>query len=553
MKKIGVFILVAMLSCGPTKEATKPKLVMVIVLDQFRSDYLTRFEKYFGDDGFRYLMKNGAVMTNCKYPQATTHTSAGHAIIMSGNLPNRHGIISNWWFDRRQNKNVNSVEDSSSNVIDFIQTSPYQGRSPKNFSGTNFADDWRAATQDRAKVFGVSNKDRSAILMAGKHANGAYWFHEFFGGVYSSKYYMTELPGWVKEYNRTNPSDKWNDALWEPILDITKYPGVDSALMPFYNANYGFEKTFPHKIISKGNSLDSNYYSSRMWSPYGLEQVTDFTKLLMENEEIGQDAITDLLCVSYSSLDGVGHDFGPNSPEVMDMVIRIDREMARLIKYANKRLGEKNILYVLTSDHGIGPLPEEVRRSGTYAGRISPLDLGREIDQAMELRFGKLSKSPNYVRIIHPDLYIQADALEEKKIDKHVAENYISAFLAKKPFVNRVFTSRELRKGVSGDSITQAVLNNYYPENSGDVVIVLKPHVLWDYDGLGAEHSLPYDYDAQVPMIFSGKKWIQQGVYSGVTSPADIAPTLEVLLEMQSGLRDGKAMNEILKTSKIKK
>ncbi len=487
-------------------------------------------------------------MLDCQYMHATAHTSVGHATIMSGLFPQHHGIIANYWFDRKENKAIYSVEDTLYPLVNLKQRSKSEGRSPKQLTGPNFADDWREFTNGKARVFSVSNKDRSAILMGGKKPNGVFWGKDYQGGMYTSRYYTDDLSDWIKSYNESNPSDKWLDKEWKTFLDQKYYPDPDTALFPHFWVPRGFEKQFPHRILSHNGKPDSNYYDARLSSPYGLEELTSFTLQLLEKEKLGSGEATDLLLMSYSSTDYVGHSFGCNSAEMMDMVIRTDQELLKLISSINRKVGEENVFYILTSDHGIGLMPEEAVRLGFDAERVSPSALAKEINKSMSERFGSLSESQKYINISYPDIYLNNKVLEEKKIDKNVAQEYITALLMKKVFVGRVFKSNELQNEISSeDWIAKAVQRSYKLEHSGDMVVVLKPHYVWDSDNFGAAHSLPYDYDTSVPLVFTGANWIMPGNYEKKCSPADIVPTLARILGAPKKNWDGQALDEILR------
>ncbi|HMW33881.1 MAG TPA: alkaline phosphatase family protein [bacterium] len=533
-----------------------PRLIVFIALDQFRYDYLTRFSTHFGANGFNYLLNGGASFANCLYEQATTHTSVGHATMMSGTLPYRHGIIANYWWSRELHRYIYAPEDTLAPILGIEKQKATDGRSPRNFSGINFADALREKTNGRAKVFSVSNKDRSAVLMGGKNPNGAYWMVKNRGGFYTSAYYMNDYPVWVKEYNAQKPADKYFGMSWEMLLDKEKYPTMKPEILRLLDLpSSGFGHSFPHPLKGlTSDRPDTMYYKELIHTPFASEMVLDFAKAIVQNEALGSDEITDILCISLSANDEIGHSFGPSSPEVMDITVQTDRLLARFFKYINTAVKEEDVLYVLTSDHGVPFFPEEMADRGVTAARVHPRKLAAVADSIMALKYGKLPLGKQYVdRIAYPDLYFDGRVLAEKKIDKEEASDYISAvFEQSLPIIYRAYSGTRLKRGlVPSDPISEAVRKSFHSRLSGDVVIVLKPFHVWDSNGLGTEHSLPYAYDAQVPLIFKGKRWIKSGLYKDEVAPTDIVPVLSVITGCEDpGGRDGQVPDQLLKFSK---
>ncbi len=523
-----------------------PKLVVFISIDQFRYDYLTRFRSYFGPDGFNYLLDNGANFVNCNYEHATTETAVGHSIMMSGTYPYRSGIVANEWYDRALGRRVYAAEDTSANILGIQKQSRVDGRSPRNFQGTNLGDQLKLATNGAAKVFGVSNKDRTAILMAGKLANAAYWIDDKEGKVVTSSYYMSDYPQWMNDYNAARPFDKWRDSSWTLSRDEKIYPAVPEKYLNNYTEAYGMGTAFPHKPASA-----TDYYKSLSRTPFGSIALLNLTKEVAVKENLGADAVPDILCVSFSPNDYIGHQFGPLSREVMDMTLRTDGYISELIKFIDRRVGLNDVIFVLTADHGVAPIPEEMNDKKIAAGRISIQAVYKIINEAMTDKYGKPGTERTYVdTVLEPSIYLNNKALAEKNIDKNEAEDYISALLLKKTeSVFRVYKSNDLALGnVSHDAISSHVEKNFYPSRVGDLILVLKPYYIWSY-GKGTGHGQPHSYDTHVPLIVCGKNWIKAGTFANGCSPADIAPTLAAILEIEypSGC-DGKILKEAIKS-----
>jgi predicted AlkP superfamily pyrophosphatase or phosphodiesterase len=530
---------------GPQNRNT-PKLVVFISIDQFRYDYLTRYRPYFGPDGFNYLIENGADFVDCHYGHATTETAVGHAIMMSGTYPYKSGIVANEWFDREIGRRVYAVEDTSTSILGIGNQSKTDGRSPRNFQGTNLGDQLKLVTGGAAKVFGVSNKDRAAILMAGKLANAAYWMDDREGKVVTSSYYMSEFPQWMNDYNATKPLDKWRDSSWTLLREEKIYPVIPEKYLNNYTESYGMGLSFPHKPAAA-----ADYYKSLIRTPFGSQALLSLAKEVTVKENLGMDGVPDILCISFSPNDYIGHQFGPMSREAMDISLRTDGYIAELIKFIDKRVGLNDVLFVLTADHGSTPIPEEMKDKNIDAGRISIQAVYKIVNGAMTDKYGKLATERSYVdTVLEPSVYFNPRALKEKKIDKNECEDYISAFLLKKTeSVFRVYKSSDLALGnVSHDAITGQVEKNFFPARVGDLVIVLKPFHIWSY-GKGTGHGQPYSYDTHVPLILCGQKWIKSGTFGDRCSPADIAPTLAAILEIEypSGC-DGKILKEVIKS-----
>ncbi|MGB0583402.1 MAG: alkaline phosphatase family protein, partial [Limisphaerales bacterium] len=373
MKKL--LFLVAVFVASLTQAADRPKLVVSIIVDQLRYDYLERFQKHFTENGFGLFYKQGAVISFGRYNYFPTSTAPGHATVLSGCPPSEHGIIGNDWFDKRTRKSVYCAEDTS---VEGVGVTGKSGqRSPKNFIGSNLADQMRLHLG--SKVVGISMKDRGAILPAGKKAVGAYWFDSKKGHFVTSTYYHQQLPKWVAAFNDQDRAGSFLGTTWNRLLPVDQYEWEDDGVgeRPLAGEK---KPVFPHKIGTK----NAKTRSAVMPTPFANQILAEFAIAAIEGHRLGTGPQTDMLCVSFSPVDYVGHSFGPHSHEIQDTIIRLDRQFAEFFSYLDKKIGLGNVLIQLTADHGVAPLPEFAQSQGIAGGRY------KAADQLIDL-MGKLS------------------------------------------------------------------------------------------------------------------------------------------------------------------
>ena len=502
-----------------------PKLVVGIIIDQFRYDYLTRFRSdYHG--GLDQLMTKGADFTNAFYTQVPTVTAVGHSIFMSGAMPAVSGIVGNEWYNRETGKIVTSVCDWDVKTVGAPEAqkgarcTDADPASPKRMLATTVGDELRVAHRD-SKVIGISLKARAAILPSGHQANAAFWFDDVSGNFVSSSYYVDQLPSWATSFNDEKLPAKYVDRKWE------NFP------------SWNFHEPSGSKIP----------YGKLPASPWGNELVERFAEQALTGEKLGQHQSTDLLTVSFSSNDYVGHAAGPDSPEVHDMAIRTDRLLAKLFQAIDKKVGLNNVVIVLSADHGVAPTAASDKLEKMPGGVIE----GKSEDvvrKALDAQFG------------HRDwlvagggettLYFNEKALYETKgPDGQLIppdEIYLFAkgalFAAPGLHVARVYSRTQLDNGVAGDFIAQAEMNGYFPRRSGDLNVVFEPGFI--PSSHGTTHFSPYAYDRHVPVLFMGPG-IKAGHYNETIRPNDIAPTLATMLDVQtpSG-SSGRVLEEML-------
>ena len=528
-------------------EPKRPRLVLLIVVDQFRYDYLERFGDLFAANGLRRLLRDGASWTQSNYDHMPTYTAPGHGTMMTGAYPAESGIIGNEWLDRPSGKRITSVSDES---VKLLGGGPNEtASSPSRLMASTVGDELRLATSDRAKVIGISVKDRSSILPAGRHANAAYWFSTTTGNMVSSTYYFNQLPGWVGTFNAGRPADKYFGAKWERLLPENEYlrrAGPDSPPWETVTSQ-GDTNTFPHTITGGANAPNSSFYWALDYSPFTNELLDSFAQQAIVNEQLGQDDDTDVLTVSFSANDYVGHRYGPYSQEAMDAALRVDREIAKLLDFVDARVGLSNTLIAFTADHGVSPIPEHATALGMGGGRIKAADLFAKIQTALTARYNAERKSPdpsvdyllrfkeaNTTRewLINSNLYFNYDALQRDGVNVEEFSRVVCAAALTVPGIARCFTRIQLLRGATSvtDPIERRALHGFYPARSGDAVLVAEPFK-YLAETITATHGSPYSYDTHVPTIIMGAG-INAGRYLEAASPADIAPTLSALLRI---------------------
>jgi len=481
---------------APPQQNTK--LVVAIIIDQFRYDYMTRFDASY-QDGLRRLHDAGAFFTDAHQAHYPTVTAAGHAAFLTGSIPAIDGIIGNEWFDRQTGKMVTSVSDDATKLVGGNGGT---GSSPRRLIGSTLGDEIKIAGPADSTVIGISLKDRAAILPAGHAAKAAYWFEQESGQFVSSTYYMPDLPAWVQAFNKSDAANRYAAAKWTPM-------DAGPAAQPF--------RILPAK-------LGKPYYDEMTRSPYGNEMLEAFAEQALKEEHLGQHSGTDVLTVSFSSNDLLGHQVGPDAPEVRDMCLRTDRVLGQLLRAVETEAGAGNYVMVLTSDHGVAPIPEELIKRGMPAGRFS----GGEVSRTVETSFNEKYGVAKWVLANAESLYFDHELLRAKHIALADAEETAADAVRKLPYIFRVYTSTQLEhENLAGDPIGNLMQRGYYRERAGDLFIVQKPYWIASKDG--TTHGTPFSYDTHVPVIFYGRG-IRAGRYDENIRVADIAPTLAALL-----------------------
>lgn len=523
--------LAILFACGIATAApapSKPRLVVVISIDQFRADYVDRFADHYLSaksggkiGGFRYLAEQGANFTDAHYSHIPTATGPGHATILTGSIPALHGIVENEWYNRETKKVVYCVDDELSKTVG----GPSKPMSPRNLLVTTVGDELKMATNGRAKVVGISFKDRAAILLAGHAADTVIWFDTLNGAWVTSDFYANKLPQWVEQINTTKRPDAEVGMTWSPLL-----PAADYALArkPPFELNSP-DPVFSHKVDGTGRSKYRNWTTS----PFGQQYVFDTVKAALVNEELGKDEIPDILAVNLATNDYIGHAFGPNSPEVMDISVRTDRMLSDLFNTLDKQVpgGMKNVTVVVTADHGVLPIVEEANNPFRLpATRIPDGAIQKSVNATLVAKFG----AGAWVESVQGQhLYLNHALIESKDLDlSDVGDAVVKAL----PFIPGVlggFTAECVSEGEIPDwPWAKMVTNNLNPRRSGDVFVLESPGSYFG-DGTGTGHGSAWSYDNHVPILMAGFG-IKRGVNNETVHVVDIASTLARLLHIES-------------------
>ena len=514
-----------------------PRLAVVITVDQMRADYLERFRPYFGEGGFGRFLAEGAVYQNCHYRYALTKTAAGHATILSGMNPAVHGIIANEWMDRTTFAWGNAVEDTDSPLVGLPpRANRYQnavfaakaGRSPRNFLGSTVGDWLKARHGAAAKVIGVADKDRSAILPAGRRPDGAYWTEE--GIFVTSAYYRAELPSWVRDFNARRNATNYHGQVWDRLLEKEIYDrvqGPDDA--PGEETSAGLPATLPKQIGTPGQTPGGTFYSAFDRTPWNNELVAGLAMQALDSEQLGQDDTPDLLAVGFSQPDTAGHAYGPDSHEVMDTYLRLDRTLAAFFQTLDEKVGAGRWVAVLTADHGIPPLPERVQaeRGADAAGRISGRELDAHVTAALDAAFGALPDSLVWALRDNASYHLHPKALAAKNISAERVAAVLREALQRHPAIQSAYTREQLTAVGPLDEKGGMVRLSFHPARSGDVHFVEKP--FFQIRSLGTTHGTPHDYDTHVPLAWFGPG-VKPGAHPERVGVDDLAPTLAALL-----------------------
>ena len=515
---------------------TKPKLVVGLVIDQMRWDYLYRFESRYSQNGFKRLQSKGYSFENTIIPYVPTVTAAGHASVYTGAGPATNGIVGNNWYDKKYKKNVYCTDDST---VVGIGNADEQGKmSPKNMYATTITDELRLSNNFKSKTIGIALKDRGAILPAGHSANAAYWYDEKTGKWITSSYYGSALPTWVNNFNAKDEAGNYMNKNWNTLFPINTYTQstIDNSTS---EQDLGELKshTFPYKL----NEAAKKKYSLFKATPFANSFTFNFAKEAIVNENLGKNTVTDFLTISISSTDYIGHTFGPNSIEIEDTYLRLDLDIANFLQFLDAKIGANNYTVFLTADHGAAHsinFLKENKLPGTF---FKTSTLETELKNLCKENFGvdPIISEDNF------QIYLDYELLEKNNIEAQKVNNLIIAFLKKKEYIMDAFETAKINSTTIAEPMKSRFINGYNVQRSGDIQILLKPGFSTYEKGTG--HSVWNPYDAHIPLLFYG--W---GIPTGKTYRevymTDIAPTLAALLQIQvpSG-NVGKPLVEIIK------
>ena len=503
------------------KTTSKPKLVVGVVVDQMRFDYLNRFKNKYSANGFLRLINQGYSCNNHHFNFIPTYTAPGHASVFTGTTPSVHGIIGNSWYDKASNSTVYCTTDKAYTPVGAA--AKYGQVSPRNMKVTTLADQNRLFTQMNGKTIGVSIKDRGAVFPSGHTANGAYWFEGLNEGKWmTSTYYMDTLPQWVQDFNTPSNIASYLKP-WNTLYDISLYDESGSDLSD-YEQGFNGKSTpeFPYDLKAL-MELNQGYNIIKS-TPFGNTMITDFALSAIEAESLGVDDYTDFLTVSYSSTDYIGHNFGINSVELQDTYLRLDLELERLLNYLDTKVGAGNYTLFLTSDHGAVEVPSfltDVHIPSGYVPENSFASLYTNIKKKYGVSDLIMKISNNQVFLNHQRITALKVSLED--VQKFVVNEIISY-----PHIKKAYTATTMQTHYFKEGVEKMLQNGYHQKLSGDVLFTLEPGVI-SYGSKGTTHGSGYNYDTHVPLLFYGNR-IQPGKTYERTSVTDIAPTISALL-----------------------
>jgi predicted AlkP superfamily pyrophosphatase or phosphodiesterase len=546
-------------------DSSKPKLVVILVVDQMRGDYVDKFQQQW-TGGLKRLVSEGAWFHEAAYPYGATETCVGHSTISTGAFPASHGMIANEWWDRGLQKDVTCTADASvKNIAYEAATSPEENNlvpstsgTPANAAGDSaakmlipaFAEELKAQSGVGTRVVTMSLKARAAITLAGHQADSVTWWDGATGLWQTSSAYP-QAP-FIAEFVRLHPVTDDYGKTWSPLLPESEYLYDQTAFNAGPPAGYG--AAFPHPLrgTSESKGPDHSFFLQWATSPYAETYLAHMAEDVVDKLQLGKGAGIDFLSVSFSSVDYVGHTFGPRSWEVQDELARLDRDLAEFFTHLDKTVGRGKYVVAFSSDHGVAPVPEDLRRIGIDAGRLNLAEVKNRIEQALEpLHYAK----PSVSEVDGADVYFTRGTYAKLQSDSHALQAVIEA-IQNTPGVARVYQAEELDdRPATRDPFRAAESAGFFKSRSGDLLIVPKPYWIWDYSAPGrpsrsggTSHGTPYYYDQRVPVILMGSG-IRRGKYYEPATPADIAPTLATLCGITLATQDGRTLAEALEGS----
>jgi hypothetical protein len=503
-----------------------PKLIVVIVIDQFRGDYLERYRDQFGDSGFRLFLDHGAYFPNCNYDYANTRTAPGHATLFTGAYSNGHGIVSNEWWDQKKKHMVTSVEDDDTKLVGVAADRGGEkkpGASPHNLLADTLGDELKLATQGKSRVFAVSMKDRAAVLPGGFAADAAYWIEPASGAWITSTYYRNDLPPWVQNFNSTRPAKFW-DRDWK-------------------NSQGTVLASTAHRKGKGKDGSDASFYEVVGSTAFGNEYELAFAEELVLYENVGRGPATDLLAISLSPNDSLGHQVGPDAPEMQQMALDLDRQLAGFFNFLGHQIGLADVWIALSADHGVSSLPDAVKKLRIPAANLDRAKLESEINGALAAKFSA-GHPANYVKLDYPIAWLDEDAFSAIHLHEHDAEQAVGEAMKQAGFRDFYSKSQLAAGEAPATPMGRKFLNSYSPAGGWYVMGVGDIYTVTG--AKGTDHTSPYNYDTHVPLALYGLPF-QAGTYRTGVEPIDLAPTLASLLGINAPTHSvGRVLTEAL-------
>ena len=538
---------------GLAQDSNKPKLVVGVIIDQMGFDQLYKYHDRYGETGFKRLIREGFNFKNANVNYIPSETAPGHASIYTGTTPAYHGIIGNSWYDRDLGNYVGNVIDSNEEIVGSINENP-NGTSPKNLAATTITDELRLRSKFKSKVISVSIKDRAAILPGGKSANAAYWFDwESSPGYFvSSSFYMKKVPKWVSKFNELGKSNIYLNQSWNTLYPLSTYtasspddnkyePSLGGKSSPTFPYDF---KTMREKYVKSGLE-----YQLLLVSPGGNSLLTEFAIAAIENEELGMDEYPDILNVSYSITDVIGHTFGPQSVEMEDIYLRLDKNLGELFATLDSKVGKDDYLLFLTSDHAAIPVVSYLRDNKLDGDIARIVEYNNQLKSFLEAKYGAGSWIDNFDG---DQVYLNKNTVDEKKLVLPVIQQEVADFLMTQKGVYLALTAHELQTKTYEEGLRKTIQNGYHPKRSGDVLIsynsgtILNPDPQMVVERVkGTVHGSGYSYDTHVPLLWMGSG-IPKGESVRSVNPIDITPSLAMFLNLQlPSAVQGKPLSEL--------
>jgi hypothetical protein len=505
-----------------------PKLVVIIVIDQFRGDYLDRYRDQFGDAGFRFLFDHGAYFPNCNYDYANTRTGPGHATLFTGAYSNGHGIVSNEWWDQKKKRMVTSVEDDDTKLVGVPEATEPQaktGASPHNLLADTLGDELKLATEGKSRVFAISLKDRAAVLPGGFSADTAYWIEPKSGAWITSTYYREQLPSWVQNFNSSQPAKYWN----------REWKDAEGQVL----------RSTAHRKAKDGS--EAGFYEVIGPTGFANEYELDFARELILYENIGLGPATDLLAISLSPNDILGHQVGPDSPEMRQMALDLDRDLAEFINFLGHQIGLADVWIALSADHGVSAAPNVARKLRIPAENLDLQKIEKQVNDAITAKFSP-GHPASFVRLDYPLAWLDQDAFSTVHVREPEAEIAVGEAM-KQAGLRGYYTKSQLAAGeVPNTALGRKYLNSYSPEGGWYVMGIPDIYSVGG-NGSGTDHLSPYSYDTHVPLALYGIPF-QPGTYRNSVEPVDLAATLASLLGINAPTHSvGRVLTEAIATT----
>lgn len=530
-----IILLFSLSFCSIAQNISHPKLVVGIVIDQMRWDYLYRFYPRYTTGGFKRILTEGFSCENTFIPYTPTATGPGHSCVYTGSVPALHGIAGNTWYDRQQKKIVYCTDDNS---VQSVGSNSTAGKmSPKNLWANTICDEIRLSQNFRNKTIAIALKDRGSILPGGHTANAAYWFDNATGGWISSTYYMQDLPDWVKAFNDKKLPDQYLHKNWNTLYASNTYNQSSADVEPYETNLIGGGNTFPHNT----DTVTRNKYELFRSTPYGNTFTFDMAKAAIENEKLGASGVTDMLALSFSSTDYVGHGFGPNSMEVEDIYLRFDKDLSLFLTYLDTKIGKGQYLLFITADHGVAHVPAFNKEHHLPGGIVNESNMVKQLNDDLKAKYnvtGLITQIQNY------QIYLDDNVITQNNLDKPALKQFIIQSLLKNDFIAIAFDLSNVQQSTIPERLKMVFTNGYNQKLSGDIQFTFKPQ--WFEGGeKGATHGLWNPYDSHIPLLWFG--WnVRAGQTNREVYMYDIAPTIAAMLHVQMpNACIGKAIEEV--------